>query len=410
MYSAMEFENRLLCRLMDGAFAPKVLFKPTSSESAERMQLAHLGDYGVMPKGWEAVQSPISGFINEGLAMYKTSSELMSSNLSAYRQQVETKQGNPETARGRMLDASQQSALSKTTFSRYYRQMDSLYTEFVRRLCNLNSPDERAKEYQKRCINKGLPKECFGRVESVEAIRVVGEGNAFLRKSTLMEMSSIAPGLPEQGMTNWRNDLIAAMCGQKSVMRYNPPQEQKKLADEQQERAMNEVVGMKIGVPPTIASSQNALRFAGVFLTAATQAIQSVQKGGNPMEVLAFLNLCGPAIAAQLKRIANDPIRKQAVQVMFKQWQQLGKLTDKLKQMVGKQQEQQKAQQQKTQAALTDAQIKQQKVKGELTLKAVKTKAALQERAARTRQDLALADARTSSEIQRQNRLAAFQE
>lgn len=409
MYSAMEFENRLLCRLMDGAFAPKVLFKPTSTEVTQKMQLAHMGNFGVIPAGWEATESPISGFINEGLAMYRASSDLMRSNLSAYRQQSETpRQGNPETKFGRQLDAYQQSSLSKTTYNRYYRQLDTLYFEIIRRLCNLNSPDKRSKLYQKRCEDRGVARECFGRIESVEAMRVVGEGSAFLRKSSLSEITPLVPRMPEDGQNNWLNDMIAATCGQKSVGRYNPQKRQSELPSDQTFMALEGVGMMKLGIPPVVTSSQNAVTFAGTYLTSAVQALNSVQKGGNPMEVLKFLGLAGPAILAHLKRFAQDPLRKPVFQKMFQQWKQLGAATDKLKGIVQKQQQKQQQLRQQQQEQLSDEALKAQKIRGELTLKKQKQDATLAMQAQKHRQNLAIQDATAASNIHRQNRIAAF--
>lgn len=411
MYSAMEFENRLICRLMDGAFAPKVLFRPTSTEAAQRMQLMRMGDYGVMSPGYEAVQSPISGFINEGLAMYRASSDLMRSNLSNYRQQPEPqKPGNPETKFGRQLDAYQQSSLSKTTFNRYYRQMDLLYAEIIRRLCDLNSTDIRAQKYQERCTERGVARECFGRISAVEAVRVVGEGSAFLRKSSLGEMASLVPGLPEEGQNNWKNDMIAATCGQRSVSRYNPPKKASKLPSDQNFMALEGISMMKNGIPPIITSSQNPLTFAAAYLNAGTQALESVKQGADPKTVLAFLKLCGPAILAHLKRFAKDPLRQQVWQQIFKQWKKLAELTDHLKKMVQQFDKQQQAQRQKTQQAMTDEQIATAKLQGEEARKNAKLKAQLGRDAVKTRSQLAIADATAASNIHRQNRIAAFQE
>lgn len=412
MYSAMENENRALCRLFDGIFAPKVLFKPTTTEATQKMQLAHLSDYGVMPAGWEAQQMPINGFINEGLAMYRASSDLMRSNLSNYRQQVEPqKPGNPETKFGRQLDASQAGSLSKTTFNRYYRQLDFLYAEIVRRLCNINSTDPRAKAYQKRCMDKGVPEECFGRIKSVQAVRVVGGGgSAFMRKSVIAELGPVEQRFPEDGQRAWLDDLVAATCGQNAVSRYNPKKRQSKLGDDQSALAMLQIAGMKVGTNPVVASSQNALKFAGMFLSACVQAVQSIKQGADPKQVIAFVDIAGPACMAHLKRIANDPLRHQAVEAIQKQLKQLTGIVDKLKKQMQEDGKQQKAQQQKTQAAMSDQQIKAQKVQGDLALKAKKQQATLGMQFQKHRQSLAIHDATAASNIHRQNRLAAFQE
>lgn len=409
MFSALEFENRLLCRLMDGAFAPKVLFKPTTTEATQKMQLSHMGDYGVMSPGWDAQQMPISGYINEGLAMYRASSDLMRSNLSNYRQQPEAqKPGNPETKFGRQMDAFTQSSLSKTTFNRYYKQLDALYFEIVRRLCNLNSTDQRAIDFQKRCTDRGVMRECFGRIKSVEAIRVVGEGSAFLRKSSLAEMGSLVPGFPEEGQNNWKNDMIAATCGQRSVQRYNPSKKPGKLPSDQQFMALEGIAMMKVGVPPIVTSSQNALTFAAAYLNAGVQALQSVQKGANPAEVLKFLHLCGPAIMAHLKRFEKDPMRQQAFKAISEQLKQLSAATDKLGKMVQQKAQQQKQLQQQQQQQLTDEKLKAEKIKGDLALKKQKQDATLGMQFQKHRQNLAIQDATAASNIHRQNRIAAF--
>lgn len=411
MYSAMNYENRLLCNLMDKTFAPKILFKPTSTEATQRFQLAHHGDYGLLPNGYDAVQNPMAGLLTDGLAMYRASSELMQSNLSSYRQQVPTQEsGNPPTKFQKQLEASQQSSLSKTTFNRYYKQLDLLYAEIVRRLCNLNSTDERAQKFQKRCEERGVPRECFGRIEKVEAIRVIGQGSTFMRKMAVDSLLPIAGALPEEGRDNLISDKIAAEAGQSAVTRYYPNRMENKLPSDQQAEALQWVAAMKTGVPPIVTDSQNHVTYAATFLTAATQALQSLKQGGNPAEVLRFVEIAGPAIAAQLERFANDPLRAQIHQELQRQWQELAKAQDQLKKLVQEQAKQQQTQQQKTQTAMTDAQIKAMKAKSDIQIKQVKTQAQLQQSALKHRQQLALNDAQMASEIHRKNRLAAFQE
>jgi hypothetical protein len=410
MYGALEKENRLLCNLMDKAEAPKTLFVPKTAEAAQKFQVATFSDWGLLPPGTEVQQNPIQGFLNDGLAMFRTSSELMRSNLSQYRQPVEMeKPGNPETAFKEKMNASQQGALSNTSFSRYYRQLDALYSEIVRRLCNLNTTDQRAKDFQKRCIEAGVPKECFGRVLSVKAVRVIGEGSPFMRQQTVQTLTSVIGRCDEQGQDAWLNDYIASHAGQAAVKRYNPKPTAMKLANDQRERAMNQVAGMKVGLPPTISGSQNALTFAGVFLHASVEALKSVQKGADPKEVLSFLNLSGPATAAHIKRMENDPLRKDVVDELVKQWKHLSTLVDRLKKLVQQQDQKQKGQQQKTQGAMSDAQIKIMKTRGELQLKSQKQQHAMALKTAATRQNLAINDARTASEIHN-NRLRAFRE
>lgn len=410
MFSAMEYQNRLLCNLMDKAFAPKTLFRPTTAEGSQRFQLAKHGDYAQLPPGYDVVQNPITGLLSESLTMNEEISQILQSNLSNYRQQMPVQEsGNPPTKFQKQLEASQQSSLSNTTFNRYYRQLDLLYAEIARRMCNLNSCDERATEYQERCVRRGVKRECFGRIEKVEAVRVIGQGSTFMRKMAVDGMQGLVGSLPEQGRQNWLNDKIAAEAGQHAVNRYNPQKTQQKLATDQQAEAMQWVASMKVGVPHIITSSQNPVTYASTFLAAGVQAMQSVQQGGDMMEVLKFLSLDGPAIAAHLARFKDDPTRKVVYDAMQQQWERLAKITDQLKAHVAQQHKQQTKQQSKTQQAMTDEQIKTMQARADIARRDAKTKSQIALSNARARQGMALDDATTAAEIQR-NRLKAFSE
>lgn len=414
MYSAMEYENRLVCNLADKAFAPKILFNPTTTEAAQKFQLVHMGDYAVMPGGFKVDQGAVAGLMNDGLAMHETIQGLIQSNLSSYRQQVPPdRRGNPATKFEKQLESMQQSALNKTQFNRYYEQLDMLYAEIYRRLST--SPDERAKYFRECCIDRGVPKEALTKVYKVQATRVVGQGSAFMRKQAVDALFPIAGALPDQGRNKLIADKIAAEAGQSAVTRYFPQRDQQ-LATDQQSEAMQWVGVMKIGVPFVVTGTQDALTYAQIFLQAASQAMQSLQQGANPMDVLKFLTIVGPAIAANLKKLSQDPTRQQQFKILTEQFKALAALTDKLKAQVQKMQEMAKQQQQKTQAAMNDQQLKQAKVQSDIQLKAVKTRAQLQQSAEKHQQkltqgaqDMVLKDATTAAEIHR-NRLRSMEE
>jgi hypothetical protein len=410
LYSALEYENRLIGNLMDKAFAPKILFKPTTPAAKEKFQMARYGDWGLVPPGTEALQTPIQGFLTDGLAMFRTSSDLLRSNLSQYRQNVAPeKPGNPDTKFKVQLDAAQESALSNTTYSRFYDQMDALYHEIVRRVFNLNTTDPKAKMVQKQCRDEGVPEECFGRIESVKAVRVVGMGSPFMRQQTLQTIGQYIQRAPEQGQQAWFDDFIAAQAGQSAVDRYNPKSKMSQLVADQKERAGNQITGMRAGKPADFSPSQNAITFAGVYLQACTQAIQSVQKGADMKTVVAFLSLCGPAAAQHIQRLKGDPARAEVGHMLEEQLKKVGKITDELKKRLQKQAEQQKMQQKKTQSALTDDQIKTRKLIGDEKRKNAKTQFQIQRDKLKTQSSLAIADATAASQIHL-NRLRAFRE
>jgi hypothetical protein len=402
MYKALEYENRLFCNQMDKAFAPKLIFKPSSVEATSRFQLTTYSDYATVSPGYDAIQNPMAGILNDGLSMFQAGRNLLMSNLSGYRQPLASSEpGNPPTKYQKQLEAYQQSSLNKTTISRYYKQLDKLYGEIVRRLCDLNNPDNRAVEFQRRCQAKGVPREAFGRVESAGAVRVIGQGSAFLRKEAVDALVPLLGSFPEDGQRNLLNDKIAAEAGRGAVDRYNP--QRKMMASDQEERAMDQVAGMKLGLPPVITSSQNPVTFAGVFLRSAVQAAQSLQQGADPAEVSTFLHVAGPAVMAHLQRFRTDLLRKPIWDVMERQWKQLSQMAQKIDGLVAAQRQHAERNGQRAAQVSTDENLKAAQVRSKLLLNAAKTRQQIELRSARHQQDMQLADAKTAADIRRSN-------
>lgn len=409
LYGAMEYENRLLCNLCDKAFAPKILFKPTSSEARAKFELTQYGEFGVLPRGMDNIQSPVAGLMDDGMKLHQMIGGLVSSNLSSYRQQVPTrKEGNPVTKFEKQYEASMQAALSKTQFNRFYEQLDQLYAEVYRRLANPNSPNEMAQEFQKRCKRAGVPMEALGRIARIQATRVVGQGSSFLRKSAIDSLMPFAGALPEEGRQRLMEDKIAAEAGQSSVARYYPTRQQA-TATAQEVEATQWVGVLKVGVPCPVGSDQNPAVYAGTFLAASMQALESLTTGADPGEVLKFLETSGPSIAAQLRRLSQDPTRQNVAKELTEQFKQLSGMTDRLKALVAKAGQGRKAQMEKTQAAMSDDQLAQAKLASDIGLKAKKTEAQLSQSAQKHQQklmqgaqDLVLKDALTSAEIERE--------
>lgn len=409
MYSVMELQNRILCSLADRTMLPKLMLKPTTSTAADGMSLQQNGDHLILTEGMDVVQTPLAGLAEEEMNFNRELSNLVASNLSQYRTNAtEPVKGNPETATGRRLDASQQSALQKTQMNRYYGQMDSLYSEMYRRAVNTkskNSPGgERAMEFLRRCEAEGCTREILKEVEWVKASRVVGQGSEFMRTEALNRIwITVGPGLPEDGRSNLVDDLIATSAGYSGVDRYNPKPSPSQLPSDQYALAVSQIADMKIGVPAVVTSTQNPAIFAETFLKAADDAAGTLEQGANPQEVAAFLDLSGQAIAKHLQRLSRDPSRAGMVKEMTQQWKQLAKVHDDLVAHLQEQAEMQQAKQaemQEQQAAMqSQFALDKARQEFELNLKREKTSFGIQDKMVKTRQGLSIADARAASDI-----------
>lgn len=400
MYGAMEWQNRLLCNLMDKVFAPKVLFKPTTADARQKLALTHLGDYGSVPSGWDVMQTPVTAFMDEGLMFNRVISDVVSSNLSQYRQDLRREKGNPLTATGEQIRASEQARLGKTQLNRYYDQYDALLSQMYRRAVSSkqreSSPGgKEALEFQKRCTERGVPIEVLRKPKKVQAVRVAGQGSPFMRQQALDFILGIVGMLPEGGRQAVIEDSIAARVGQSNVRRYFPAPAEDTTALDQAAEAQDKVAAMKVGLTPMVTPTQNALIYAQTYLQAGAQAAASLEQGANPAEVAAFLDIVGVATAAQLQRMAQDETRQPQYKALEAQWKELAKQADQIREMAAEQQPAQPAQPQPT----ADEQATMAKAKLDMEIKAAKAQQLLQQKQAKFEQEQALNDAKTASEI-----------
>lgn len=417
MYAAMEYQNRLLCNLGDKAFLPKVVFKPTTAGQAEEFAMQQFTDYAVLRDGYDLVQTPVQGVINDALLINREVTGIIASNLTSYRQNMEEKSGNPVTATEVTARMGEQARLGKTQLNRYYAQLDHLYAEKFRRICNPNIPSwapggKAALEFQKRCLDRGVPKTALSKTESVIATRVVGQGSAYMRQQELAFLLGLVAMFPEQGRDNLLKDIVSSRAGQSFVNRYYPTGNEFNKPTDQDAFAMSQVADMKVGVPAVVTGTQNPVIFARTFIEAGKQAVQSLQQGARPEEVVGFLDLLGQAAAAHLQKMAADPSRKQIYQALHAQWQELANIHDQLVEQIQQQRQEQEQQQQENQMKQLEAmiagngndpdhQLAAAKLQNNMRLAQAKAGHGMELKTLKTRSDLALADARTAAEIRR---------
>lgn len=356
LFAAMEFQNRMLCKLAMDAFVPKLLFRATTAANKQKMSIAHFGSYAMMPTDFELQQNPVSGFLQDGIGFNRELSGIVASNMSQYRQNLQKESGNPVTKGEIDWRASEQSKLGKTQLNRYYDQLDSVYQQKYWRAANpeLNRSNPggiAALEFQSRCLERGIPREVLRKMK-VHATRIVGSGSMYERQQALEFLLGLISLFPEEGRQNLLDQVVASRAGQSSVRAFNPRPVKSTLPTDHEALAMLQVAAMKDGIAPVVTSSQNPVIFAQTFLKAGAEALESVQQGADPREVLAFMELIGPAARAHIQRMEADPTRKQIVETLMEQWEEMARQTDELRKLV----EQQAQMQQEMQAARQQAQ------------------------------------------------------
>jgi len=420
MYSAMEYQNRLLCNLADKVFSPKILFKPTTASVREKLSIAQFAEYGQVPAGFDVLQTPIGSFIEDGVVLNREITGLVASNLSQYNAAEKQKSGNPITAKEAEIDASEQARLGKTQLNHYYGQLDRLGAEKFRRatcphLNGLMPGGHEAVQFIARCLKQGVPRFALQNIESVKATRIIGQGSQFMRQQALEKMlGTVALWPSEAGRNNLLSDFIAANAGQAMVERYNPQIETGSELEDQKAFATLQISAAKDGVAPVVTGTQNHFLFATIFLQAGAQAAQSLEQGGDPAQVFQFIETIGPAIAQHLQYLKGDPTRANAYKKLEEQWKQLAGFHDKLgKQLQKMAQQQAEAQQMQQQAQAIqqgqdpELQLKQAEQNAKLAMAQQKTDAGIAMKQQKQEQGMVLADVSTAHSIKLKNVEAA---
>lgn len=433
LYPFIEIKNRLKCSIVDNAFINlSILLQATSGRSEQETALMQLGQMTVLPSNMELRQWPTQGRLEEGLFVERSLSGTLESNTGQYRRPMMREQGNPASATQVNYDAIKEASLAKGAVNRFYAQLDCLGEELYRRAINFNlvpenngrGPNCMALRFQQQCLDAGVPKRCLKKIRFVRASRNSGNGSVFLRQQVVNQTTSLVPMMNEEGKQNWLDDAIAVMAGTENVSRWNPKRALNPSLQNDQAYAMLENDVLRDGSPVMITSTQNAMVHATTHMQASTDAINSIQQGGDPMSVLAFLEAIGPHIAQHLQVMAGDQMRGRELKMLSSQLGQLGKITDQLRdqveEMQKQQQEQMLAQQAamaeqaaQTQRVLTNEQLKTIETQNKIQLSRDKANTAMQLRTQRQRHDMllkqqredqarALTDARTATDIRSQ--------
>ena len=413
MFSALELKNRLKCSLVDAAMARTTIhLQPNSPNDLNRMNVIQMGPYSVIPSGYNVTQTNSAGVLDAPLAVERELEGLMQANLSQYRQRLE-KQGNPRTATEIEALMAQQSVLGKTQLNRYYAQLDVLFAERYRRAINPNLTKDMAGaadalEFQKRCIDRGCPKECFDKVELVQSTRTAGRGSAMERRAISNALMNVVGMLPEGGRKNVIEDHVASLAGYHSLSRYYPMPEQDIDTQEQQQEAARENALFKTGASIPIAGGDNHAVHAEVHIQGATEAVQAaIQGAGDPAEIAVYADLLIDHVVAHLQELGQDPTRKQLIAEYTERLAEIEKATNQIMEEVSQQTQQAAMQQQQQQAAMAEMQQLQSggDIKDQISMmraerdearKDAKAQNDLARKTAKTEQDMALKDAKSS--------------
>lgn len=400
IYSSMEIKNRLLCKAVDNAFlSSSITLQAIDAASLQKTNLIQAGDLNILPPGYNMPQSQTLANSEPLYMANRLVEQTVTSNTGIYRAKMEQPQGNPRTAKEVEINFQNATTLSNSGQGRFYQQMDFFYPEVFRRvtvsepLSSDKSPEaEAVRKFFYCCAKRGVTREDLKKVASVRAVRNIGNGSQTQREQVIESFTPFVGMLPESGKQNWMNMLIAAKLGSHAVNALNPPRDRQLLPNDQQAWAVMENSAMKEGNQPLWTPSQNNVIHATEHMKAMAGAAQSMQQGGDAIQVLSFMEMAGPHTLTHLTKMQSDPSRKSEYKMLSDQFAQLAKFTTDLHNQVQQQQQEQQQAQQEQMQAQQEAQAIQNGTDPDTQVKMAKAAADAKIKEAKTQHSMALKD------------------
>lgn len=411
----VKVKNRMQCEQVNNAFLRStVLMQAQNASSRVKGGLITVGGgITVIPEGLAIQPSTIIGDIQSTLLINEAMSRELDVNTGIFRPQQEKPSGNPEPLGTTQLRFAQSSVLTNSAVNRFQIQLDWMFRELYRRatadLSNSDDPGiKAAKEFQKRCRDKGVSDNQLKKPKSIMAFRVIGNGSPGMRQQLTAELANFLPvlGLGQRGLKNFARMIIAARGGQDTVERLMPMADEADLPSEQDREALQENTSIKVGSQVLVIENDDHAVHLRRHFEAGFGALQATQQGGDLAEAAAFIQGVLPHIGEHTALLANPEQQKVAVKTA----KVLEKELQELIAMIEDQRQQQENQNRvlseiELKAASTQASIadKQAKTQAGLQDKAIKTQQGLAINAAKAQQQMGIADATTAADIIRKN-------
>jgi len=348
IFAYCETFNRLRCREVDGAMiASTILLEQKTAEQATKAQLLTLSNLSILPPGITIASTNIGQGIEATVSVRRDMEQGMNQNIGVL--QSAPGAANPRQGqKAKMMELQQKAQLNKGNINRYYTSYDRLHQQIYRRASSpkvsIHTPGgKEALDFQKRCLDRGVPKEALTQIDSVHAMRSIGAGSAVNALMVTEAIMDHAASLPEEGRQLVLRDRISRLAGGKFADRYMGEMNTKKLKTQDDSIAQLENDALRNGGECVITIEQSHIIHLESHIGDCEKHIQEFQDATNQagqqdinglQRLFVHLDAAGKHELEHLEQLKDDPIRKDDYQKLFKRWQQLGRIQDQVRQQL----------------------------------------------------------------------------
>lgn len=343
IYPYVEVFNRLRCKEVDGAMiAASVMLKSTDSNAVQKNQLLKIQNLGILPPGIDIATMNIG----QGLDATVTVRRDMEMGLNQNIGLLQRAPGQPNPRKGQkqaILEMQQAAQLGKGNINRYYSSLDWLFETMFRRAAKSTASQpggKEAKEFINRCVQRGVPMQALKDIDTVKAYRSVGAGsavNALMVTETLVEYMDRVPN--DDGKDEIMRAFISRLAGNDMMYRVMGPKQPDRTKQDDWE-AQQENNDLREGGKCMVADGQSNVLHLESHLGDMEQHVQEVdqdaqQNGGMDSDMLHQLSIHldagGIHAHEHLDAIKRDESRAAQYKELYKRFELLSRVQDKVK-------------------------------------------------------------------------------
>lgn len=347
IFAYCDIFNKLRGREVDGAMlasSPLLRFKDASQTT--KGQLMQIAAMSILPPGMEFVQSQIGDGIQATVDVRRDMEMSLDSNIG----NVNEAPGTPTPRQGQklgMLKMQQKGQLKKGEINRYYTTFSKLLNLMYRRMANPNikahHPGGReALAFQKWCMDRGVPAQALVEIDSVTAYKSLGAGSMANALMTVDWLMDHIQSFPEEGKQIILRLATSRIAGTDTATAALGSTTKQPHVTDDDWVATTENGSLREGAQPLITQSQSAVTHLAIHLGDAghhyQQVQQGAQQGGMDMQALHGLSIhldaAGVHCKKHLQTIEHDPIREDDFKQFEKQWREMSKLADQVRQQL----------------------------------------------------------------------------
>lgn len=340
IYNPIQVSNRILCQAAQAAITAGLIQLQGDAEAIQDFQYIEVGPYTFIPSGLTPIQLQPPAIATQGIPVYNLMSQTLQNNTGSYRSRQTSPDGQARSATEVVQQARQESTLNAAALELFYTPYNKLLTEQYRRAVNPNlTADDRggrlALEFRRRCARRGVSMERMRQVLKVTAMRAMGDGSPVMTEMASKQLMELYSLMDEKGKENVLRAVVAGIpgVGYQKVNLFVPQGPPRRIIDF--DIANLENGNLRQGIQQLVHDSQNHAVHIEAHIPMISQIIEAHRQQQIPDEqAMQILRPASDHVTEHLVMFSANSFRKQEVNELKRQLQNLTAYIDELEQQV----------------------------------------------------------------------------